>query len=340
MFKRFIRVGFDFSKLIFGLMVYLVSKRTLAFSYQSMIRLFCATQGHSNDVLSFVIGLIKRPYNFGKDADGILGCMSGRARQLVVADLRTQGYHVFTAKIPEQLCDKLLEYALTKPCISRPMDGQGRQESEIVIYPRENPSTVRYDFTPQDLLSNEDVQGLLADMSFSAIAQDYLGARPVIDVLSMWWHTAFSDKPDMEAAQYYHFDMDRPKWLKFFIYLTDVTSASGAHVFVKESQRTGGIPSSMLKKGYARLTDEEVENHYGCERVIEYIASRGTIIAEDTRGLHKGKHVKCGDRLVLQIQFSNCLFGAAHSSGNLKSPLRSDLQVALLKYPSLYSLYR
>ena len=53
------------------------------------------------------------------------------------------------------------------------------------------------------------------------------------------------------------------------------------------TQQTNAIPSSMLKKGYARLTDEEVEGYYGKDKVIEFIAPRGTIIAEDTRGLHK-----------------------------------------------------
>jgi hypothetical protein len=37
---------------------------------------------------------------------------------------------------------------------------------------------------------------------------------------------------------------------------------------------------------------------------------RGTILAEDTRGLHKGKPVAKGDRLVLEFEFSSSMFGA------------------------------
>jgi hypothetical protein len=340
MLKNLIRGVVHTGKLIAGLLLYVASKKTLAFSYQSMVYLFCLTKGRSNDYLSFLIGILKPGYKFGKTADGILGAMSGNEREIVISDLRNQGYHVFDKRLSDDLCDRLLEFAVSNPCISRPMDGESKEKKKRVVYPRDKPETVRYDFTTQDLLENKDVQQLLADMSFPALAQEYLGARPVMDVVSMWWHTAYSEKPDMDAAQYFHFDMDRPKWLKFFIYLTDVTADSGAHTFIAGSQQTGGIPSSMLKKGYVRLSDEEVESHYGRDKVIEFVAPRGTVIAEDTRGLHKGKHVKHGDRLILQIQFSNSLFGAYYSKANIGNDVTEYLKNRMQKFPDLYSAYR
>src|SRR6185437_17098348 len=81
------------------------------------------------------------------------------------------------------------------------------------------------------------------------------------------------------------------------------------HSFVRGSHRTGGIPSALLSKGYARLTDEDVARHYARTDVMEFLAPRGTVLAEDTRGLHKGLPVRRGDRLMLQLQFSNSLFG-------------------------------
>lgn len=324
--------------LLVGLLIYIISKKTPSFAYQSMIHMFCITKGRSNDWLSTAIGLIKTPYDFGK-ANGVLGNMARQEREKVVSNLRNQGHHVFDARLPEDMCNRLLEFALSHQCKMRPMSGEDSGNARQVVYPRGKPGTVRYDFTTQDLLENKDVQSLLADISLPAAAQDYLGARPVLDVLSMWWHTDYSDKPDMDAAQYYHFDMDRPKWLKFFIYLTDVTTDSGPHTFIEGSHQTNGIPTSMLKKGYARLTDEEVESHYGRDKVVEFVAPRGTIIAEDTRGLHKGKHVKQGDRLLLQIQFSNCLFGGYYPKTQMGEDLTEDLKVKSKKFPELYSAY-
>lgn len=324
--------------LLFGLLIYIVNKKTPPFAYQSMVHLFCLTKGKSNDLLSSVIGFFKPSYEFGK-AQGVLGAMFGQEREKVISNLRNQGYHVFDARLPDDRCNRLLEFALSHPSTTYPMDGEGPEKVRRVVYPRGNPETVRYDFTQQDLLGNKDVQSLLADMSFPAVAQDYLGARPVIDVLDMWWNTDYLDKPDKVAAQYYHFDMDRPKWLKFFIYLTNVTADSGPHTFIKGSQQTNGIPSTMLKKGYARLTDEEVISNYGTQNIVEFVAPRGTIIAEDTRGLHKGKHVKQGDRLVLQIQFSNCLFGGYYPKTQMGEDLTEDLKVKTREFPELYSAY-
>jgi hypothetical protein len=325
--------------LLTGLFVYVISKKTLPFAYQGMVHLFCITKGVSNDVLSAVIGKIKKPYDFGV-TEGVLAAAANTERHKVISDLRNQGYHIFDDKLPEDLCERLLAFAISHPCNMRPMDDESGKKTSRVVYPRGNPETVRYDFTQQDLLNNPDVQNLLADLSFAAIAQDYLQSKPVLDVLAMWWHTNYSDKPDKFAAQYYHFDMDRPKWLKFFIYLTDVTPDNGPHSFISGSQKTGNIPNSMLSKGYARLTDEEVENHFTKQSIIEFSAPKGTIIAEDTRGLHKGKHVKQNDRLILQIQFSNCLFGAYYAKAKLSETIIDKLSQCVEKFPDVYSAFK
>jgi hypothetical protein len=190
-----------------------------------------------------------------------------------------------------------------------------------------------------DLLKNTDVQSLIADLSLAAVAQDYLGARPVIDVLSMWWLTDFAERPDSQAAQFFHFDMDRPKWVKIFIYLTDVQASTGPHSFVAGSHKTGGIPQHFLDKGYARLADEEVRNAYPESSIREIVAPRGTILAEDTRGLHKGKHIVKGDRLMLQIQYSNCLFGGDYPRISFQEKIIPALRESVSRFPRLYSAY-
>jgi hypothetical protein len=155
----------------------------------------------------------------------------------------------------------------------------------------------------------------------------------------MWWHTAYSKVPDKGAAQYWHFDMDRIKWIKFFIYLTDVGPNNGPHSFMKGSHRTGGIPEKLRMKGYARLSDDEVESCYSNDSVVEFSTPRGTIIAEDTRGLHKGKVVLSGDRLLLQLQFSNSLFGGYYPPSRFSKMVNSNLQSMSVRYPRLYSNY-
>ena len=171
------------------------------------------------------------------------------------------------------------------------------------------------------------------------IAQTYLGAEPIADVMGLWWHTAFSDKPDSEAAQFFHFDMDRIKWIKFFICLTDVAPENGPHFFIEGSHRTKDIPNDLLSRGYVRLTDEEVARHYPAKDFVEFTAPRGTIIAEDTRGLHKGQHVRCGHRLMLQIQFSNCLFGPPYPRISFSRIVDPALADAVRCHPRIFSAF-
>ena len=324
-------------QLTVGLIGYAWTGKTSNTSHQAMISVFCITKGRSNDFLSWIFGLFRRPYAFDKNSSGLAGKIGSDTIKQAVSALEEQGYYILQNKLPDAICDRLLAYATTHPCKLRPMDGNTAGSEMMGVYHRDAPQAVRYEFLQQDLLDNPDVQGLLADMSLAELAQAYLGARPVIDIVALWWHTAFSDRPDGEAAEYFHFDMDRPKWLKFFIYLNDVGPDNGPHSFVAGSHRTGAIPSELLEKGYARLTDEEVGQHFDKKDFIEFSAPRGTILAEDTRGLHKGKHVGHGDRLVMQIEFSNCLFGAYYPQPKMSADIAPELKEKIQQYPDLYS---
>ena len=169
----------------------------------------------------------------------------------------------------------------------------------------------RLRFWPGSLVNNPDVQRLMVDPSLVAVAQAYIGANPVLDEVNMWWTTSSAGKADSAAAQLYHFDMDRICWLKVFVYLTDVSDDNGPHNFVAGSHRTGAIPPALLNKGYARLTDAEVSGAFGAEKMKSFTGPRGTILLEDTRGLHKGTPARAGDRLMFELEFSSSMFGAA-----------------------------
>lgn len=335
--KDLLRRARDIFRLAGGLLVYQATGNTPSKAHQSMINMFCSTRGYSSDLLSWMFGLVRRPHRFNRGERGVLGQVGDQESQLALAQLNSEGYYVFKQRLPAELCERLLAYALSSPCKMRPTDGDALGSPIKAKYHRDTPQAVRYEFDPIDLLKNDDIQKILADTSFAAIAQEYLGSRPIIDIVALWWHTCFSKQPDAEAAQYFHFDMDRPKWLKYFIYLTDVGPENGPHTFIAKSHRSGGIPSVLLDKGYARLTDEEVERCYDARDFVEFSAPRGTIIAEDTRGLHKGKHVGSGDRLVMQVEFTNCMFGATYSKLYMPDRLTPELSASMASYPDMYS---
>ena len=321
-----------------GWIVYTWSGRTPARALQAMIRMFCRSRGRSNDLMSGIISITRPPYRLPRK-DGVLGQLDDFQLAAISEELRVKGYYVFPRRLPDSVCDRLTAYALSHECEARATDAEvaAGGKPRRVVYDPVNVHSVRYEFLQQQVINIPDVQVLLSDLSIISVAQDYLRCRPIADVSGLWWHTAFGDGPDKEAAQFFHFDMDRLKWLKFFFYLTDVSADSGPHSFVAGSHRSGGIPQALLQRGYSRLEDREVASYYSSDAFIEFTAPRGTILAEDTRGLHKGKHVLAGHRLMLQLQFSNSLFGATYAPARFSAKSDPRLQEIARKFPAIYS---
>lgn len=334
-----LRAAFNLVRFPWAALRYRHTGQTDPWAHQALVQLFCATGGRFNDVLSRLLSLRGRPLPIAGPV-GVLGDLRGDAIEAPLQGLRSRGYVTFPGALPRDLCDRLMEFALRTPAVVRRMDHEPEGgAARSMLFDPSQPVAVRYDYPTEALLNNPDVQALLADPTLLALAQRYLGARPRADVLSMWWHTNYHTQPDSMAAQFYHFDLDRIKWFKVFIYLTDVGPDDGPHSFIEGSHRTGAIPARMLRKGYVRLSDEEVLGHYGRERAIEFTAPRGTIIVEDTRGLHKGKAVSGHSRLVLQLQFSNSLFGATYPKATMRAPANPQLRQLVGSSPDVYANY-
>lgn len=313
--KRYLRIFKESLLFIYGVIFYLVSGKSTFKGYRALVLLFCLTQGKSNVLFQKVIGFFKPKLQLDT-ANGILGKLDSRQIQNIARQVIENGYFVLPQQLSKDVCQKIIEQSLATPVFIRKTDEQAEEDPNSprkrTYYPRLNPEGVRYEYASIELLEIPEIQKLVADETLLAVANEYLATRPILDLVEMWWHTAFGDKPDLNAAQLYHFDMDRISWIKFFFYLTPVTTETGPHCFVAKSHRPGAISSELLDKGYVRLTDAEVSQHFPTQSMIEFVADQGTIIIEDTRGLHKGKHCQKGDRLMFEIQFSSSLFGTPH----------------------------
>jgi hypothetical protein len=332
-----IRPCIDLAKVLFGAATYKLNGTTPAEASQALIRLFCLSGGRFNDLMNRAVRVVDDGTIF-PEPTGMLGVRTRTDAERIAEDIRLHGYHVFAQRLPDEMCERLLAFAVSTKARIRPMDDIRSLTKREGLYQRGRPEAARYDFKTEDVINLPDVQRLMADPSLLWVAQSYLGTTPLIDVTSMWWHTAFSDQPDAEAGQFYHFDMDRIKWLKLFIYLTDVEAANGPHCFIEGSHRTGGIPSALLARGYARIRDSDVFDHYVKATEVQFVAPRGTVIAEDTRGLHKGLEVRRGDRLMLQLQFSDSLFGAPYAPSCFRT-LIPEMAGMVKAYPAVYKSY-
>ncbi|MCF8526183.1 MAG: phytanoyl-CoA dioxygenase family protein [Candidatus Nanopelagicales bacterium] len=217
-----------------------------------------------------------------------------------VTGLAHDGYYVFENLADVHLVDAIRKFALQVPCRAR------GEENDSDAYPRERPLAGRYDFTEEVALRCPEVQEYLTDPVAAEIARQYLRQSVIMDSMAFWWTTPMRPEDASLNAQQFHQDRDRLSFLKFFIYLTDVDSETGPHVYVQGTHRH--LPWAL--RGDGRKSDESVSAAGLAEQVNELCGAAGTVLAVDTIGLHKGKTPTTGDRLILQSQYATSLFGA------------------------------
>jgi hypothetical protein len=325
---------YHLKRLLRGAQTFRSTGRSPDEAYQSLVALHCRTQGYSNDMLAWLIKTRHRPVAF-PNADGVLGNLTQPRLEQITNEVRENGYYIFPHLLEPDVCQRLTEFALSTEC--KPVSEAGILPPRI--YHRERPVAETYRFSEQSLLDLPDVQKLIADYSILALAQSYVGVPPILDLIVMWWSTAFAREASSESAQLYHFDMDRIRWLKFFFYLTDVGPDNGPHCFVAKSHKRKGQPLHLLKRGYVRIPDADIETYYPADDIKEITGPRGTMFVADTRAFHKGKPVREGDRLILQFEFSNSLFGGAYTIGSLESHYDPHLLELAERYRRVYSKF-
>ena len=196
--------------------------------------------------------------------------------------------------------------------------------SKKEYFNKKKPKAVKFFYDQKDLIKFKPIQYLALDKNILSIAQDYLGTLPILENINAWWSVT-SLNPDEKAAQFWHFDMDRPSWLKVFIYLTDCNLENGPHCFISGTHyKKEGIPKKLRRKGYSRLSDKEIKKFLKKELIKKFTTKRGSILFEDTSGLHKGLHLKKGSRLILQFQYSSSLFGGSIYKLNIPKKLNDN----------------
>ena len=148
------------------------------------------------------------------------------------------------------------------------------------------------------LHSSNLIQGLLTHPLLVSFASAYLSSDAGL-INSSLWYSFPAASPSSAAAQYFHYDLDTFKWLKLFIYLSDVDDYNGSHEYVPGSHLPGSKPASLLVRGYSRLSDDEVDASYPQLRT-SINCPCGTLVFGDTRCYHKGNLPISGYRLALQ----------------------------------------
>ncbi len=205
--------------------------------------------------------------------------------------LTNQGYSVLDFKLDTDKVDAIVEYSRQIKCYD------DYQSDTTWIDPENAPiETHVANYRREDLITFKPVMDIANDPGVLQIVQDFLGAKPTISNINMWW--SFGGRKQAEHAQLFHRDLDDWRFCKLFIYLTDVNENSGPHIYVRNTSQ-----SPSFRK-IRRYSDEEIEAKFGKENIMKFVDRRGAAFLVDTYGFHKGLLPNTDNRLLLQIQYS------------------------------------
>ena len=130
------------------------------------------------------------------------------------------------------------------------------------------------------------------------VAARYLGCMPTIDDLVAWWSIPGRAAPQEE--QFFHRDNDAIRFIKLFIYLSDVVADEGAHELIQGSHNR-----SRLLHRRRRYADGEVYSAFDRSDRIVIEGKFGSAFMEDTFSLHKGAVPRTRHRLLFQARYSS-----------------------------------
>lgn len=172
---------------------------------------------------------------------------------------------------------------------------------------------------PEDTLKAPYLFELANDPKILASIATHFGCKPTIGYMAAWW--SYNTPIGAQQAELFHRDVDDWKFIKLFMYLTDVGEDSGPHVYVK------GSASSPELCEIRRFTEEEVTEKFGKDNILSITGKAGSAFVENTFGIHRGQPVKKGTRLLFQVVYSLTALPYAP-----KQPVASPSEVAQVPF--------
>ena len=192
-----------------------------------------------------------------------------------------------------------------------------------------------------DFLSIDFVQHFITNPFLLNTLQNYLGTTPIF----YSWNFNASYPSNKDTTQEFHQDFDELKFLKVFVYLNDVDNDNGPHCYIQNSIKTVAESNMLKKYNYQRKAQRFQDKIFidnGLEDDITFITGKaGTIIIENTRGIHRGTVLKSGKRFMLQFFFgtSNVSWKSTYSDYKkivLNEKKSHILKKAKDKYPHIF----
>lgn len=208
-------------------------------------------------------------------------------------DLSGAGLHELGKVLSTEKASELVRYFEKK----KARDPYRTAEAEFFPLSKERPPAAHIaHHSASDILNAPGLLSLANDPRILDIVGDFLGCKPTIGYIAAWW--SYSTGLGPQQAENFHRDVDDWRFVKLFVYLTDVNAENGPHQYVEYSAQQ----KKLIKIG--RFKDSEVTSTFGHDNVRTMTSEAGKGFLENTYGVHKGQPVQVGHRLLFQVVYS------------------------------------
>ena len=168
-------------------------------------------------------------------------------------------------------------------------------------------------------------------------AQNYLGSK-LVKIGFIKLRRFFTNNNKEFDTNYFHYDDNSKKLFKSIIHLSDIESEEdGPFVYVKGSHQKKINESNKNTINKYMRTDDEIQQFYGQENIVNCLGKKGSVILADTLGYHKGTKNTSKDRYVLYI---NYVLEEEYSGTGLRQKISSEVLSKSKKYESLFEYFK
>ncbi|MGC6415412.1 MAG: hypothetical protein ACON5K_11975 [Bacteroidia bacterium] len=174
---------------------------------------------------------------------------------------------------------------------------QGQQSNDMKTY---------HQLVDTNFLSKKDIWYLSPDLKGNSVftnilnqedwklVHTYLGPKGYLKRCHIYWSLP-QDENDLH--QYgWHYDIDDYRFVKLFVYLSDVGEENGPHEIFTT------VGSRFFRFFHRRVSHGLLTKKYGSDCVLSLTGLKGTSFWEDTFLYHRGKLPK-KPRCILQFEF-------------------------------------
>lgn len=299
----------DIALILAGLVSYKNTGVTPQISHMALVRAYENSSGLMQDLLHNILYLEKIQKDL-KINSIFFGEINQIEIDLIQKELDEQGYAILPWRLDQSWIDAIVREAGNFRYTLKDQGNEGIGIPYRKIDLANPPDCVAAFANPVDLTQSKLLSDLSNDSLFINIASQYLSANAKPIGMSLWYSFA-SKTPSSEAAQLFHYDLDTLRFLKVFVYLTDVGPNNGPHEYVPASHKPGAKPQALMDRVYGRLQDSEIDLNCPQGRRTIYGPS-GTVILGDTNCFHKGNAVISDCRLIFSPIYAASRIGFFH----------------------------